>query len=137
MFRILIISHGHTAQSMKELSSMMYGDVPEVAALCLYESVGPDQFRQQIIESVQAHEEDLLILCDLAGGSPMIASVYAKRELEGVRNIRIVSGVNAPMLLELIGQRHSLDLEHAVELAVDIGRLGIKEIAIGKEGSHS
>ena len=85
----------------------------------------PDQLMARAEEMIEALDNGhgVLVLTDLGGSTP--SNIAAK--LARVKNIRIVGGVNIPMLLRVLNYP-DLDLDGLTEKALSGGRDGIYEI---------
>jgi len=79
----------------------------------------------QACQSLLQTTTGVLALADLQGGTPanavcMLVTTYP---------IAIVSGVNLPMLLEVLHCRHDKTLEELTDIAVRSGKEAIKDIS--------
>jgi PTS system mannose-specific IIA component len=105
---------------------MLTGEQERVAALGLMESEAPED----LIERIRAKVEEMddgdgtLIAVDLFGASPFHSS--ARLFLESKRKIEIVTGVNLPMLAEIMVDREGIKLEDMVKQAYQAGMDGIQ-----------
>ena len=97
---------------------MIFGEQPNVAAVTLQPSEGPDDVRRKMEEAVASFEdpEQVLILVDLWGGTPFNQSngLIAGHEDKWA----IVAGLNLPMLIDAYASRMMMETAH--ELAVQI-----------------
>ena len=129
MVGVLLISHGKMAEGMLDSSKLLLGDILEkVTALGLTENMSPEQFDELLKEKINSVDEGngVIIMCDLISGTPFNRCMlnYSTNE-----NIKLITGMNFPMLLELLGMRFSID---------DIKQINIdKLIETGKSGITS
>ncbi len=72
MTGILIATHGNFAPGVLQSASMIFGEQPDVAAVSLLPSEGPEDIRRKMEEAVKTFSapEQVLILVDLWGGTP-------------------------------------------------------------------
>ena len=72
MVGIILATHGDFATGILQSASMIFGEQPNVAAVTLQPSEGPDDVRRKMEEAVASFEdpEQVLILVDLWGGTP-------------------------------------------------------------------
>jgi len=120
---ILLISHHNIGAALQAAVSRMVDHIP----LRLdHLEVMFDMPLEEAHEDVEAKVQDLdqgegvLILSDLFGATPCnVANCFQTSE-----HIRVVSGVNLPMLLKLVTNPR-LPLEEMVEKAIDGGQAGI------------
>jgi len=105
MFGIVLISHGRLAEGLLEAADMVFGDASQqVVALCLGKEENPQDFERRIYTAI--HELDtgdgVVVLADLLGGTPCNkAATYASEK------VRIVTGMNLVMFLDLLGAREA------------------------------
>lgn len=118
MVGIILATHGNFATGILQSASMIFGEQPNVAAVTLQPSEGPDDVRRKMEEAVASFEdpEQVLILVDLWGGTPFNQSngLIAGHEDKWA----IVAGLNLPMLIDAYASRMMMDTAH--ELAVQI-----------------
>ena len=118
MVGIILATHGDFATGILQSQSMIFGEQPNVAAVTLQPSEGPDDVRRKMEEAVASFEdpEQVLILVDLWGGTPFNQSngLIAGHEDKWA----IVAGLNLPMLIDAYASRMMMETAH--ELAVQI-----------------
>lgn len=118
MVGIVIASHGELAPGIKQAGSMVFGDQPNVGAVSLMPSMGPDDIRAKIEECISSFDDQdqVLILADLWGGTPFN---QASAVLDGHEDSwAIVTGLNLPMLIEAYASRMSCESAQEVAVAV-------------------
>nr|WP_279625642.1 hypothetical protein [Thermoanaerobacter wiegelii] len=69
--------------------------------------------------------EEVLLMCDLQGGSPYNVSLELAIKKYSNKNIRVISGLNLPMFLEIIAMRDTANLEELVNIAIQTGKESI------------
>ena len=122
MVGIILASHGEFAKGIKQSSEMIFGPQQDVEAVVLMPSEGPDQFRAKLEEAISklSDQEQVIILCDLWGGTPFNQSSTVIKGHEDTW--AIVTGMNLPMLIEAYAQRFGS--ENAHEIATHICQTG-------------
>ncbi|MDY6868717.1 MAG: PTS sugar transporter subunit IIA, partial [Chloroflexota bacterium] len=113
MIGIVLISHGNLAEGLLDAAKMITGEPENIACIGLQPADDIDQLVERIQEAVnQVDDQDgVLLLVDLFGASPFNASgrlVLAQKD-----RLRLVTGMNLPMLVELLVAREGLDLDTA------------------------
>jgi mannose PTS system EIIA component len=128
MIGIVIAAHGPLPGALLESTSMILGELPQVTSISLM----PGDSLEGLGERLQAavHEvntgDGTLILLDMFGGTPANATALLTQQTS---DLRAVTGVNLPMLLETFLARMSTDsLESLTETAFSAGRTGIVDI---------
>lgn len=97
--KIVVVSHGALCTGLLDAFHMMSADESLVAVSL--DDKGVDDFRQRlehIVDTYLESGENIFIMSDLIGGTPYNES-YALT-LKYPERIRLVAGVNFPMLLE-------------------------------------
>lgn len=105
---------------------MIAGENKNIFAISLTDAGIQDfseRFNKQLVEF---ESEEVLILTDIKGGTPYNEAY--KYYLLNEARVRIISGMNLPMLIELGLNLTSGKLSDLSELAVEVGRSGIEGI---------
>lgn len=127
MFKILVVSHSTLCKGLNEAVTMIIGAESAVDYLGLDED-GVEIFHQKLkekISNLQKENKQILILADLFGGTPFNRSLI---EAAQDKDIKVISGVNLPMLMEAsINQSRNLDevLPEIIEGSKDSIKEGI------------
>jgi len=126
MMGIVLTAHGEMANGLIDSASMIVGPIDKIRSVVLREGESPDTMREEIRKAVSSLDggEGVVILLDLFGGTPSNVCGVLAREL----NIEVVSGVNLPMLLEVVLNRESKSLREIREVAVGAGKKGILSV---------
>ena len=72
MVGIILATHGGFADGIMQSGSMILGDQPDVAAVTLQPSEGPNDIRKKMEDAIASFEsqDEVLFLVDLWGGTP-------------------------------------------------------------------
>ena len=130
MIGVVVASHGRLCRELLFTAEMILGPAAQTAAAPLAAGVSLQDFAAQLRQAVAAVQQEagVLLLADLAGGTPCnVAAVLAAQSEE----IKVVTGVNLPMLLEVLSRREGLSLEELTELAVAAGQGGVCCVSTG------
>lgn len=118
MVGIILASHGDFAKGILQSGEMIFGTQPNVKAVTLQPSEGPDDIRAKMEEAITTFEnpEQVLFMVDLWGGTPF-------NQTSGLINGHedtwaVVTGLNLPMLIETFASRMSM--ESAQEIAAHV-----------------
>ena len=118
MVGIILASHGDFAKGILQSGEMIFGTQPDVKAVTLQPSEGPDDIRAKMEEAITTFEnpEQVLFMVDLLGGTPF-------NQTSGLINGHedtwaVVTGLNLPMLIEAFASRMSM--ESAQEIAAHV-----------------
>lgn len=93
--KILVIGHGRFAEGVKSAAQIIVGDLSEVTFMNTY--VDDIDFHVEL-DKCFSNNTNILVLTDLFGGSVNQAIMqYITKE-----NIEIITGVNIPLVLEIL-----------------------------------
>lgn len=126
MVGIVLISHGGMADGMMTSAPMLFPDFQQVVSLTLWPSDNPDDFQEKLAGKIQEVDtgDGVFILTDLLGGTPCNRAVYFIGE-----KIRLIAGMNLPMLMTLLFQREeNTDLETLAQSVLEETRMGTVDV---------
>ena len=80
---VVIISHGDFAPGLHSAVKMMVGERKELLSASLKDGQSTDDFATQLKEVLQpiTHEDSIILMCDILGGSPLTTSLSIFSEL--------------------------------------------------------
>ena len=128
MVCLVVAAHGHLAEGLVASSAMIVGPSDDVVAVTFEPSEGPDDLLAKYAAAVEASSsQEYLILVDLFGGSPYNA---AARFAAGRDDADVVTGVNLPMVIEVLSPRLAgAGLAELVEAARTSATDGVKVLS--------
>jgi len=81
------------------------------------------------MDNLFSGSEAVLVMSDIFGGSPNnVSFAQAKDRLKNGQKVRVITGVNLPMLLEVISKREELGIDDLAMKGVQAGQKGIINI---------
>lgn len=120
---VIVATHGERlAEAFLESAAMIGGESENVKAITFVPGEGPDDLVKKYQALIQEKKPDsVLFLVDLFGGSPYNAAI---RLADGKDNYDVVSGVNLPMVIEVLmaveeGSKFEEIRKIALEVAAD------------------
>lgn len=122
---LIVASHGTLCEGLADAFHMLASSEIPITTVSLNET-GIDDFRDRLVAEIQKSKSTAktLILTDLYGGTPFNES-YALY-LADPENLRVVAGVNFPMLIEAgMAAPDTDDLDEIVSIAVQAGTAGV------------
>lgn len=127
MVGIILASHGDFAKGILQSATMIFGEQPNVSAVTLMPSEGPEDIKAKMKEAISSfdNQDEILFLVDLWGGTPFNQASGLLEEHQD--KWAIVAGLNLPMVIEAFALRMSTN--SAQEIAKNIintARDGIK-----------
>jgi len=123
---VVIAAHGDLAHALRQSAEMIVGAQDGVVTVALNPQDNLDSLQATIHEAIDRADAGagVIILIDLFGGTPGNAAALCLSQ----RELPIVSGVNLPMLLEVLLSRSAMSPEALAELALASGNQGIVDI---------
>ncbi|WP_027938445.1 PTS sugar transporter subunit IIA [Anaeroarcus burkinensis] len=124
MIGVIVASHGGLCGELLKTSEMILGPTVQTGVAPLAAGTSLSDYAAALRQAVDEVKQKagVLVLVDLAGGTPCnVAAVLAAQSEE----IKVVTGVNLPMLLEVLSRREGLSLEELTERAVAAGLGGV------------
>lgn len=128
MIGIVVASHGELCRELLITAEMILGPAAQTTAAPLAAGESLQDFAAALRQAVDAvkQEAGVLVLADLAGGTPCNVAAVLAAQSEG---IKVVAGVNLPMLLEVLSRREGASLVELAEMAVTAGQGGVCRIS--------
>jgi len=123
MIGIVIAAHGNLAKELIATTEMIIGYLEQVEAVAIYAKEGLRDLESKLKQAIERADsgEGVLILIDIFGGSPATVSLSFIDKYK----IKVISGVNLPIILEVATHRESCDLEKLARLALTAGEKSI------------
>ncbi len=123
MVTCVLVTHGPVADALSKAAQSVMGGIAGVHAL----SVSPLSMESivqklEVLASSPEAREGMLIMATLRGGSCWNAACKVARRH---RHVRVLSGVNLPMLLSFLTKRDRLPFAELVETVCRDGARGI------------
>lgn len=124
MVAIAILTHGDFGHSLLQVAEMMLGPQDNVAVVTIGPSDNIDSFQQQAEKAISPlnTEQGLLFLTDILGGTPANTALRWVSQGQGT----LITGINVPMLLEILGARETEPADTLAWKAKDWGFQGIQ-----------
>jgi PTS system mannose-specific IIA component len=114
---IVVVSHGQVAGELVNAARNIVGEVPAIAAVSIAWTDDMSAAREKIERALlEVGGSGVLILTDMFGGTPTNVSLPFLSP-----RVEIVTGVNLPMLIKLIGLREG-DLLEVARVVRDQGK---------------
>ena len=115
MAKIILASHGGVSKGMKDSVSMIVEDLArDIETYSLLPGQNPEDFYQEVLKEAKKCEEQILILCDIKGGS--VHTALSKLAI--LDNVLVFSGMNMGLVLDAVmkGLNGKLELAEANDL---------------------
>ncbi|MDC1092337.1 PTS sugar transporter subunit IIA [Hyphomicrobiales bacterium] len=128
MIGIIIVTHGNLALELKSAMEHILGIQKNIEIISIKPDDDLEIKKSALEESIKKVDEEngVIILTDMFGGIPSNLAI----SLLKIGKIEIISGVNLPMLIKLIGLRDSNDIQ---KVATESKESAQKYISIASE----
>jgi mannose/fructose/sorbose-specific phosphotransferase system IIA component len=129
MVGVLILTHGKLADGLKNSVEMIMGQNESFNTLGLYEGDDFSEFKENVLEHISLLDtgEGVLVLVDLFGASPYNSVMFNYQEIKSrEKNVRLITGVNLPMVIESLNARNYMKLDQLYEEVMNMGISNIK-----------
>ena len=125
MVGMLIVTHGRLGEGLLDAMQMIAGPQEKVDFVSLKEGDSIDELKERILSAVKMLDDGsgVLVFVDMFGASPSNAAAYLLNE-----NVEVITGVNLPMLLEIVSFRESSSLQELSANAMTSGVESIKNL---------
>lgn len=121
MSRVIFASHGGLSKGMKDSVTMIVGDLTKnVEAYSLLPGENPEDYYQELYKQANESNEQILVLCDIKGGS--VHTALSK--LAVLDNVVVFSGMNMGLALDIV-LRHAHLSEEELQEIIENAREGI------------
>jgi PTS system mannose-specific IIA component len=122
----LIVTHGKLARELLETARTIYGEFSNCYAVSNAQK-SPQALHEELESIVQANTDSdgIVIMTDFFGGSCSHACLGVE---QGHGNVRLVTGVNLPILLAFLYRRTEVPFDKLPGELVDRGVKSIKEL---------
>lgn len=129
MVGVLILTHGKLADGLKNSVEMIMGQNESFNTLGLYEGDDFTEYKEKVLEQICELDsgEGVIVLVDLFGASPYNSVMFNYQEIKRrEKNIRLITGVNLPMVIESLNARNYTSIDKLYEEVMQMGINNIK-----------
>jgi len=121
----IIVTHGKLAEALRQASAAVAGDASHLEIVS-NDGLSQDELVERVRDAVvRGDDQGAIVFTDLGGGSCANA---CRSVLSEHRNVRMVTGVNLPMLVDFVLRRGDLDLDALVARLLQRGQSAIQEL---------
>jgi PTS system mannose-specific IIA component len=126
MTGIVIVTHGKLGEGLLDAIYLIAGPQKQIEEVALLEEDSVELLKDKILTAIRKVDSGsgTIVFVDMFGASPSNAAAYLINE-----NIEVVTGVNLPMILEIINLRDSMSLIELTNTAMNAGKESIKNLS--------
>lgn len=130
---VVLVSHGTFAPGLKSVLAMLAGGEREdVISVGLEDGMSADQFAEKFQDAISGikAEDEIILLGDIIGGSPMTNALeqISKKELEG--QTIVFGGMNLAMALTATIMKDDVDKNLLKDALISEAQNAIKEFVL-------
>lgn len=131
---IILTSHGTYASGLYQTVKMIAGEFPNIKIVEFHEGDKLEDLDQRLIDAYKALAyKDVVVITDLAGGTPFNRSVMS---LADKSNVAFLSGANFAMVYQALSSEIE-DLSEFVEDVLETGKSSITKFDMGEDDEES
>lgn len=126
MIGVVVITHGRLASEIVDTVKLIMGEPSHITAVTFSARESIETLRERAGEAITEYsdKDGCLVLTDLVGGSATNITVeYLKSE-----KVRILTGVNLPMVMEALQSRDHLPIDQLAKKVRDGAIRGIIDL---------
>lgn len=131
---IILTSHGNYASGLYSTVKMIAGEFPNIKIVEFHEGDNLENFDQKLIDAYKdLTYKDIVVITDLAGGTPFNRSVMS---LADKGNVAFLSGANFAMVYQALSSEIE-DLSEFVADVIETGKSSITKFDMGEDVEES
>lgn len=122
---IVLASHGEMANGLLDTSKLFFGDQEQLTTACIYSGQDPAEYVDILRKKIDEVDsgDGVVVLCDILFGTP--CNSLGRLIGEGKTNFDVITGMNLPILLQLLAVRENEDVD--IDNLISQGTEGIKD----------
>lgn len=130
MVKLILTGHGEISKGFKTALELVFGVAEDFSIVNFTQDITPELLEEKLETELS---DETLIFADIAGGTPFkVASMISLKK----PNIKVIGGMNMPMILEVLGAREFSDLNELYEMALETGASEIKGFELKKKAQN-
>ena len=132
---LVLVSHGTLAQGVHSVLKMLAGENPQILSASLEDGMSADQFADRFRAAIEpiADADDVLLLGDIVGGSPLTNAMNVLQERGLLAHAAVFGGMGLPMAMTAAMQRQNDNLDSLKQMMLQEARDGAREIVVAAD----
>lgn len=111
---IFVCTHGTFGEELINSAEMIAGKEENVFSFSLLPGMPPEEYKDLLIEKLEQAPAKVLCLVDLFGGTPCTTCAILSKTYD----MRIISGLNLAMYIEVTSQKANQNITELVKLGI-------------------
>lgn len=110
MIGVIVATHGEFGNYLLSTLKMILGETEKIASVALAPTDSMESFEEKLggaLKEVDPQGTGTLVLVDMLGGTPFNVAFRMAQD----KPVRVVTGVNLPMLIKIASHREETDLD--------------------------
>lgn len=132
---LVLVSHGTLAQGVHSVLKMLAGENPQILSASLEDGMSADQFADRFRAAIEpiADADDVLLLGDIVGGSPLTNAMNVLQERGLLAHAAVFGGMSLPMAMTAAMQLQNDNLDSLKQMMLQEARDGAREIVVAAD----
>lgn len=128
MIGLIVATHGNFASGIISSVNLIAGEQNDLIGVNFVEGQSSEELKQNLEKAISDIScDEILILTDLMGGTPFNISSTISTSTDN-KKIKVVSGMNLPMLMEAVFSREQTDLDSLITVIKESAIDGISDL---------
>ncbi len=127
MIGVVLTGHGRYAYGMADSLFLTMGEQEAFAAIEFTPDVTPEELSAKLKAAAETTGDEVLILCDMAGGTPFNETIKLLPELN--REVEVLAGISLPVLIEACMDRDDKNVHELAEQLLETGHSTLTRFA--------
>lgn len=118
---LLMVGHGQFPPGLHDALTMFASDTPDLLYCNLENGMDTDKYVENLkkkLEVIDPQKDEIIILSDLPGGSPLTNVIAVLGEMEMLEHCVIYTGMNLPLAINVVMTKDSTTLDKLDELVL-------------------
>lgn len=124
MRKILILTHGYWGKYLIESAKMIIGDTTNIESLPLLPQDTLEEYEKKVSIKMKECKNNVIFLTDIDGGTTTNVAMKLAYPL----HLKVLSGLSAPLLFEVINANEDLEKEEVIEDIIQEARENCKDV---------
>ncbi len=136
---VLLVSHGTFAYGMQSVLEMLAGGKrDDVLSVCLEDGMSADAFAEKVTAATEVltDGDEVIILGDILGGSPMTNAASIITEKGFAANTICIGGMNLGMTLTAVMMKDMSELSELTECLMTEAKNAIKDFPLASDDAE-